>query len=108
MEIDVTFRDIERSEAIEQRVRERAERLTRYSDRIGTCHVVVQAPHRHHHKGKLYDVRIQVHLPGHDVVVNHEGLNDHTHEDVFVAIRDAFDAAERQVEDLQRRLRERG
>lgn len=107
MQTEVTFRDIERSEAVEQRVRERAESLGRLSSRITTCHVVIQAPHRHHHKGKLYDVRIQLHMPGHEIVVSREGSQDHAHEDVYVVLRDAFDAAERQLEDCQRKQRER-
>lgn len=107
MQTEVTFRDIERSEAVEQRVQERAESLGRLSSRITTCHVVIQAPHRHHHKGKLYDVRIQLHMPGHEIVVSREGSQDHAHEDVYVVLRDAFDAAERQLEDWQRKQRER-
>jgi len=107
MQTEVTFRDIERSAAVEQRVLERSERLARLSDRITNCHVVIQAPHRHHHKGKLYDVRIQLHMPGHEIVVSREGSENHAYEDVYVVVRDAFDAAERQVEDWQRKQRER-
>jgi ribosomal subunit interface protein len=106
MQTEVTFRDIERSEAVEQRVRERAERLGRLSDRITSCHVVIQAPHRHHHKGMLYDVRIQLHVPGHELVVSREGSDNHAYEDVYVVVRDAFDAAERKLEELQRKLRD--
>lgn len=107
MNTDVTFRDIERSEAVEQRVLERAARLTRFSDRITSCHVVLQAPHRHRQRGTLYDVRIQLHMPGHEIVVHRDGADNHAYQDVYVAVRDAFDAAERQVEDLQRRWHER-
>ena len=107
MKIEVTFRDIERSEAVEQRVRERVERLSRLSDRITSCHVVIQAPHRHHHKGVLYDVRIHVHVPGHEIVVDRGGSDNHAYEDVYVVIRDAFDAAERKMEEQQRKVRER-
>jgi ribosomal subunit interface protein len=94
---------MEPSEAVEERVRERASRLERFNGRITRCHVVVQAPHRSHHKGKLYEVHIQVHVPGEQVVVNQEGSQDHAHEDVYVAVRDAFATLERRLEHLGRR-----
>ena len=103
MQTHISFRDIEPSEAVERRVQERADRLAGLSDRITTCHVVVQAPHRHHHKGILYDVRIQLHVPGGELVVTREGSQDHAHEDVYVVIRDAFDVAERRLEEWTRR-----
>ena len=102
--IQISFRDIEPSAAVEERVRERAERLMRLSERMTSCHVVIQAPHRHHHKGRLYDVRVQLHIPGNDIVVNREGSQNHAYEDVYVVVRDAFDAAERQLEDWLRRV----
>ena len=59
--------------------------------------VVVEAPHKHHHQGKQFNVRIDIGVPGNEIVVN----RDH-HEDVYVALRDAFDAAKRQLEDYAR------
>lgn len=98
--LQIAFRGMEPSAAVEQRVRERAERLQRLNDRISQCNVVIQAPHNHRHKGKLYEIRIQLQTPGAEVVVNREGNQDHAHEDIYVAVRDAFDAAERQLADL--------
>jgi len=103
MQTHLSFRDMEPSPAVEQRVHERAARLAALSDRITNCHVVIQAPHRHHHKGVLFDVRINIHVPGGEVVVNREGSQDHSHEDVYVVIRDAFDVAERRLEEWLRR-----
>jgi ribosomal subunit interface protein len=94
---------MEPSEAVEERVRQLSDRLERFHDRITRCHVVVQAPHRSHHKGKLYEVHIQVHVPGEQIVVNQEGSHDHAHEDVYVAVRDAFAAIERRLEIFERR-----
>jgi ribosomal subunit interface protein len=91
------------SEAVEARIRERAARLERFYDRITSCHVVVQAPHRQRNKGNLYEVHIQLRVPGDEIVVNREGPNDHAHEDVYVAVRDAFAAMERRLEDFVRR-----
>jgi ribosome-associated translation inhibitor RaiA len=96
----ISFRGMEPSPALEAKIREHAGRFEHYSDRITSCHVVVDAPHRHHHKGQLYDVRIHMHVPGHDIVINREGPHDHAHEDAYVAARDAFAAAERRLEDI--------
>jgi ribosome-associated translation inhibitor RaiA len=65
-----------------------------------SCHVSVEQPHRHKHQGRLFNVRITLHVPGGEFVVN----RDH-HEDVYVALQDAFAAARRQLEDNVRRLR---
>lgn len=95
--LKITFRDFASSEAVEARIRERAERLERHHKRITDCRVVVEAPHRKHHKGKLYHVRIDLVVPGGELCVNHDSHDKHAHEDIYVAIRDAFGAMERQL-----------
>lgn len=104
-DLRVTFRDVPSSPAVEAAVRERAEKLERFHDKITSCHVVVASPHRHQQKGKLYDVRIDLAVPGGEVVVNREPGKQTAHEDVYVAIRDAFEAARRQLQDHSRRRR---
>jgi cold shock CspA family protein len=101
--LDITFRDIAPSEAIEAAVRKRAERLDAFHGRIMGCRVVVSAPHRHRHKGKLYQIRIDITLPEGEIVVNREPGDVFAHEDVYVAIRDGFDAAQRQLQDFKRK-----
>lgn len=103
--LQVTFRDMEPSAAVEERIRERADRLDRFHKHIMGCRVVVEAPHRHHHQGKLFHVRIDITVPGHELVVNRDPPQNHGHEDVYVAIRDAFDAAQRQLDTLSRKSR---
>lgn len=103
--LQITFRNMEASEAMEQNVREHAEKLDQFYDRIMGCRVMVEAQHRHHHQGTVYHVRIDLTVPGGELVVSHEREKDHAHEDVYVAIRDAFDAARRQLEDFGRRQR---
>ena len=103
--LQVTFRDMERSEAVNQRIQERAAELEQFCDDITACHVVVEEHHRHHHQGRLFHVRIDLTVPGTVLVVNREPHENHTHEDVYVAIRDAFDAARRQLEDWVRERR---
>lgn len=103
--VQVTFRGMDRSEAIETNLREKAEKFERFSQHLMSCRVVIEAPHRHGHKGRLYHVRVDLGVVGGEIVVGHERPVDHAHEDVYVAIRDAFDAATRRLEDYERKLR---
>ena len=103
--INISFRGMEPSPALEARVREHVEHLEHFCDRITSCHVVIDAPHRHHHKGQLYEARIQMHIPGREIIVNGQGPHDHAHEDPYVALRDAFAAAERQLEQVMEQRR---
>ncbi|MFI5367074.1 MAG: HPF/RaiA family ribosome-associated protein [Candidatus Binatia bacterium] len=105
MPLQITFRDMKSSAAVEDRIRQRAAEMDQFYDRIMRCHVVVHAPHRRHHQGKLYHVRIDLTVPGSELVVNREPTEHHAYEDVHVAVRDAFDAAERQLADYARRQR---
>jgi ribosomal subunit interface protein len=103
--IQITFRGMPPSTAIEAKIRERAAKLEAFFDRITSCRVVVEEPHRRHHQGKLFHVRIDVTVPEGELVVSREPHQHHAHEDVYVAIRDAFNAATRQIEDYARRRR---
>ena len=105
MPLQISFRNMDPSPAVEERIRKKAAKLERFHDRIVGCKVVVEAPHRHHHKGKLYSVRVDVSVPGKDVVVDRAKPTDHAHEDVYVAVRDAFAAAVRRLEDQTRKRR---
>lgn len=105
--LQISFRDFDRSEAVEERVREKVAKLEQYYDRITSCRVVIEAPHRQHHKGKLYHVRIDVTLPGEEIVVARDSKDDHAHEDVYVAIRDSFEAMRRQLKKHIRHVRDR-
>ncbi|SDY82672.1 ribosome hibernation-promoting factor, HPF/YfiA family [Nitrosomonas sp. Nm58] len=97
--LQITIRDISASDALEAHIRDKVEKLESYFDRLVSCHVVVEMPHKHHQQGKEFNVRINIGVPGSDIVVN----RDH-HEDPYVALRDAFDAAKRQLEDYARRM----
>jgi ribosomal subunit interface protein len=98
--LQITIRDMEHSDALETHIRDKANKLDEYFDRIMSCRVVVEMPHKHHHQGKQFNVRIDIGVPGSEIVVN----RDHA-EDVYVALRDAFDAAKRQLEDYARKIR---
>jgi ribosomal subunit interface protein len=101
----ITFRDIEPSPAVEARVRAKVGKLQTYFDRITGCQVVIEAGHRHQRKGKLYTVRIELQTPRETLRVDSAGRPDQAHEDVYVAVRDAFAAMARQLQDHARRYR---
>lgn len=101
--LQITFRHMEASDAMESAIRERAEELDRFHDHIMSCRVVVEPQHRHKQQGNLYCVRIDVTMPGNELVVSRESDLHQEHEDAYVAIRDAFDAIRRQLEDHARR-----
>ncbi|MCC6468978.1 MAG: HPF/RaiA family ribosome-associated protein [Alphaproteobacteria bacterium] len=104
--LQIVFRGMDPSDAVEAAIRDRAEKLQAFFDRIVSCRVVVEAPHRHQQKGKLYAVKVELDIPGGNIAVTHSGPQDHAHEDVYVAVRDAFDAARRLLEDRIRRMRD--
>ena len=103
--LQIVFHELERSEAIESAVRRHAEDLEHFFDRVTSCRVVVEAPHRRHHRGRVYNVRIELGVPRKTIVVDRPHHLDHAHEDVYVAITDAFHAARRQLEDHVRKMR---
>lgn len=98
--LQISSRDFDVTPAIEQAVRSKADKLDQFYDHIMGCRVLLETPHRHHHKGSAYNVRILLTVPGDELIVKRE-----PHEDLYVAIRDAFDAAQRQLKEYSRRRR---
>lgn len=101
----ITFVNVDHSDAVETRLLEEITKLERFHPRITACRVAVEAPHRRGHKGALYEVHIDVEVPGGSVIVDRAGPRNDAHEDIYVAIRDSFAAARRQLEDHARRQR---
>lgn len=95
--LELVFRHMEAAPHVESKARERTERLERYFGRIESCVVTVEAPHQHQRKGNQYEVKIRLRVPSGEITVDHEPGDVNAHADVLVAIRDAFDAAERQL-----------
>jgi ribosomal subunit interface protein len=91
---------IERSEALEADIRSHAAKLEQFHPRITSCRVTVEETRKHHQQGHQFTVRIDLRVPGGEIVVT----RDHN-EDVYVAVRDAFDSAKRQVEEVIREKR---
>ncbi len=103
--LQITLRDMPHSDAIEAAIRKRAEKLEQISDNILRCHVVIEATHRHKHQGKHYQVRIDVTVPGDEIAIGRDPTERGDREDVYVAIRDAFDAAKRMLQNHGQRIR---
>ncbi|HEY0720121.1 MAG TPA: ribosome-associated translation inhibitor RaiA [Gammaproteobacteria bacterium] len=98
--LQITGQNITITPAIEAHIRGNAEKLCRYRDDIVGCRVVIDAPHRHHTKGRHYEVRINLTVPGAELAVTHE-----PREDLYLASKDAFTVARRQLLDHSARRR---
>ncbi len=98
--LQITYRDIARSEALDARIREKAAKLEEFHPRITRCRVVVEQRDRHRHQGKQFSVKLDLRLPQREIAIN----RDH-HEDVYVALREAFNAAARKLEEAAREAR---
>jgi ribosomal subunit interface protein len=98
--LQITLRDMPNSEALETHIREKVKKLDDLFSHVISCRVVVEMPHRHQQQGKEFNVCIDLGVPGNEIVVNRRH-----NEDPYIALRDAFDAARRQLEDYIHRLR---
>jgi ribosomal subunit interface protein len=103
-DVRITFRDFPPSDAIEARIRERVAKLEEFHGRAIACRVAVEAAKRRH-KATEYQVRIDLTLPGEELVVSHDHADRKPADDIYVAIRDAFDAMERQIKRRSERAR---
>ena len=95
--LQVTFRNIEHSEAIDGVVRSKVDSLVAKFGDIVSCHVTVEAPSNHHRHGGQYHVTVDVGVPGSELVASRAPAEHHAHDDVYVAIRDAFRAIDREL-----------
>lgn len=100
MQLQISFHGLSHSDALQEVIRERATKLEHFYDRIASCRVVIELAGRHKQHGNQYNVRIDLKVPGSEIAVTHEQA-----EDVHAAVRDAFDAARRKLEDFARKQR---
>ena len=104
--IQISYQDLPPSPSLERAIRSRAAKLAERHRRITDCRIALSRPHRRGRRGHLFQVRIELSVPGdRDIVVSRGSGEDRSHEDVYVAIRDAFDAASRQLHDHAERAR---
>lgn len=100
MQLQISFRGLPPSDALQQAIAERAAKLEHFYERIASCRVVVEVDGRHKRHGREYAVRIDLKVPGGELAITHE-----RNEDAQVAMRDAFDAVRRKLEDYARTQR---
>ena len=103
--VEVTFRHMSPSESLEASVREHAAKLDRFHSHITSCRVMVEMLHQRHVKGSVYHVRIDITVPGAELVASSEPPPQHFHEDIHIAIREAFDRMRRELQDQSQRSR---
>lgn len=101
--VQITFRDMSPSEAVTAHVERRAVKLETFFDRMSKCHVVVEEPHRRRTQGKKFQVEIDMHVPGKELVISRNP--EDAKEDLHATIDMAFDDAERVLEDYARQLK---
>jgi ribosome-associated translation inhibitor RaiA len=103
--LEITYRGIEPTESLDARIADWVEKLERVYARIVRCEVFVETPHRHHRHGRQFSVHVRLTIPNNELVVSHDPGVDGAHRDPCVAVRDAFVAARRQLEDHVARMR---
>lgn len=103
--LQITYRDIAPSDAVESYVRTRADKLQRFAGRMTGCHVTLEVPHKHKRHGHHHRVRIEMVVPGAELVVTRDPAARKDHEDLYASIDAAFDEAQRRLEDHSRTQR---
>ena len=99
--LDIHFHGLEKSDAIEDKVTEKVAKLQRHFERMTACRVVLEAPQRNTAKAKVFRVKIEISVPsGSPIIVKHEREGASANEDLPLAIRDAFEAATRKVDEI--------
>lgn len=98
--VQITFRHMPPSDAVRTRVLELVHRLERFHDRIIGCSVVIEAPPGQQRNGAPFDIKLALTVPGHDVHAQSDHCAHESHEDVYVALRDAFEKAKRQLREF--------
>ncbi|HVH80852.1 MAG TPA: HPF/RaiA family ribosome-associated protein, partial [Stellaceae bacterium] len=95
--LQITFRDLPSSAAVEAKIRECAEHLKRVFDRLTSCRVTVEGRHRPQRAGKVAHLCVELTVPGKVITIGRGASEHETHDDVFIAVRAAFDAARRRL-----------
>ena len=103
--LQITFHNTGAIPGVEEVIRARAARLDRYCDHIMSCRVVIDMPHKHHQKGNQYQVRLDITVPGDELAVTRTAPEHEAAKRLPDAIKDAFNAADRLLEDYVRRQR---
>lgn len=103
--LQITFRHMPASRIFENRIRELARRLERFSAHIISCQVVIQAPHQHQQQGTLFDVHINLTVPDRVIAIQRTHAGAPSHADPYVSLRDSFSAAKRKLQEYEQERR---
>lgn len=121
--VQITYRNMQPSPAVTERIHAEAAKLDRFYSRITSCRIMIEAPHRHHKWGELFHIRVELGVPGAEIILGHEPSSHaaHTHDatakwtkhlepnprhkDIYVAIHDTFKHARRRLADYVRQMR---
>ncbi|PSB55633.1 HPF/RaiA family ribosome-associated protein [Chamaesiphon polymorphus] len=101
----IFWQNLSPSDAIEVKIRKQIAKLEKFSEHLSDCRVIIEVPHRHQHQGNIYHVQINLTVPGNQLIVNRQPSAQQSHEDLDLAIRDAFESAERQLKEYTRQRR---
>lgn len=107
--LDIAFHNLQSSESLEAEIRDHVDRLERRYGRLTACRVSVEALHKQHQTGNLYEVHVTLSVPGKDLAISrepHRARENYAHPDVRTSLRNAFKAAERQLEAYKGKQRE--
>ena len=99
--LQITVRDMAHSTVLEGRIRDKVAGLEHFHPRITSCRVTVADSGKHHQQGRQFEVRVDVHVPGHAEII----ANRQHDKDIYAALRDAFDSVKRQLEEAVREQR---
>ena len=105
IEPQITVRNMSSTDSLVSVINDKTAKLVRYAEQISRCEVMVEAPSGHHHHGGHFRVRVRVTIPGGELVALRDPPRAGAHEDVYIAIRDAFEAMQRQLKDHYDRKR---
>ena len=103
--LTIHLRGISESQAVRDGIEKQAAKLEKFCNHILECRVLAEKPHQNHRHGNLFRVRVDIKVPGKDVIVSRHPAKKHAHEDLYVAVRDAFNAVTRKLEDYVRERR---
>jgi ribosome-associated translation inhibitor RaiA len=107
-QVEVHFHGIEKSDAIERRVRDKVAKLQKRFERMTSCRVAIEVPQRTPQRPKVYQIKIEIGVPRRKaIVVRHERIGGHANEELGLAIRDAFEAALRKIDGAAEKISQR-
>ncbi len=104
-DFQIVFHNIDQSDAIIENVNKRIAKLQRFRNDITGGRIVLDAPHNNQTKGKVFSVALELHTRNREIIVRQDQHDKHSHEDLYVAIRDAFNAMERQLKSIDKKHR---